>query len=107
MLCLALLWLVVAATILARALRAGLPFSLTWWSFTFPVGTVVTGASGLAVLTGSAVLQGLAVGLFISLLTAWAVVAARTAQGVFTGRLLRQPCQVPIRRPPCDLRRRG
>ena len=26
----------------------GLPFSLTWWSFTFPVGTVVTGTSELS-----------------------------------------------------------
>ncbi|MCW2618235.1 MAG: C4-dicarboxylate transporter, partial [Modestobacter sp.] len=32
-----------------RTARQHLPFSLTWWSFTFPVGTVVTGTSGLAV----------------------------------------------------------
>ncbi|RYJ05249.1 MAG: C4-dicarboxylate ABC transporter, partial [Actinomycetales bacterium] len=88
---LALTWLVVAATIVARTARAGLPFSLTWWSFTFPVGTVVTGASGLAAITGSLVLQGIAVGLFVLLLVAWLVVATRTARGVFSGRLLRRP----------------
>ena len=34
-----------------KTARAGLPFSLTWWSFTFPVGTVVTGTSQLALYT--------------------------------------------------------
>ncbi|KQY58465.1 C4-dicarboxylate ABC transporter [Aeromicrobium sp. Root495] len=91
MLGLALVWLFVAATIVVRAARNGLPFSLTWWSFTFPLGTVVTGASGLAALTGNPALQSLAVGLFVLLLTAWTVVATRTAHGVVSGRLLRRP----------------
>src|SRR6201999_3343843 len=39
----AMAWLAIAATITLRTMRrGGLPFSLTWWSFTFPVGTVVT-----------------------------------------------------------------
>jgi tellurite resistance protein TehA-like permease len=44
----AALW---AGQTIALTLRAGrhqLPFGLTWWSFTFPVGTCVTGTSGLA-----------------------------------------------------------
>lgn len=88
---LALVWLVVATTIVVRTARTGLPFTLTWWSFTFPVGTVVTGASGLASITGSPVLQALAVVLFAVLLTTWATVSVRTAQGVVSGRLLRRP----------------
>jgi tellurite resistance protein TehA-like permease len=37
----ALLWLALAAALTLRTARHGLPFSLTWWSFTFPVGTLV------------------------------------------------------------------
>ena len=36
---------------------AGLPFSLTWWSFTFPVGTCVTATTTLALATGSVALR--------------------------------------------------
>lgn len=85
----AMLWLAIALTLTLRTARAGLPFSLTWWSFTFPVGTVVTGTSGLAVLTGNHVLQVAAGALFVLLLGAWAVVITRTAGGVRSGHLLR------------------
>ncbi|HAN22992.1 MAG: C4-dicarboxylate ABC transporter [Microbacterium sp.] len=88
----ALLWgaLVVALTI--RAARAHLPFTLTWWSFTFPVGTCVTGSAALAVHTGSQALAALSAVLFVGLLVAWVTVAARTLHGVFrTGRLLLPP----------------
>jgi hypothetical protein len=38
----AMLWLALAAAVTIRTARQGLPFSLTWWSFTFPVGTELT-----------------------------------------------------------------
>src|SRR5439155_15267285 len=44
----AIMWLLLAATITLRTARRNLPFSLSWWSFTFPVGTLVTGTSQLA-----------------------------------------------------------
>ena len=87
----AMLWLAIAATLTARTAKEGLPFSLTWWSFTFPVGTVVTGTSGLAQLTGNHVLQVAAGALFVLLLSAWAVVAVRTLRGVHSGKLLKKP----------------
>jgi tellurite resistance protein TehA-like permease len=80
----AMLWLAIAITLTARTARDGLPFGLTWWSFTFPVGTVVTGTSGLAQLTGNNVLQAAAGVLFVLLISAWAVVAVRTVRGVPT-----------------------
>ncbi|WP_199752814.1 TDT family transporter [Actinoplanes sp. ATCC 53533] len=85
----ALCWAGLAAAITVRTARAGLPFSLTWWSFTFPVGTVVTGASGLAARTGSALPAALAVALYAMLLAAWSVVAVRTLSGARRGDLLR------------------
>ena len=83
----ALLWAGIAAAVTVRTARAHLPFGLTWWSFTFPVGTVVTGTSGLALHTGETFLRVAAVVLFAGLLTAWATVAVRTVRGVVSGSL--------------------
>ncbi len=77
----ALLWTVLAAAVTIRTARAHLPFSLTWWSFTFPVGTCVTGISGLALHTGLIALQVLAVLYYAGLVTAWVIVAIRTVRG--------------------------
>lgn len=73
----ALLWLALAVALTARTARSGLPFAPTWWSFTFPVGTLATGAGGLAATTGLVVLQVLAGVLLAALVVAWAVVATR------------------------------
>ncbi|MET0854994.1 MAG: TDT family transporter [Microterricola sp.] len=91
----ALLWAVLALAVTVRTARARLPFSLTWWSFTFPLGTCVTGVSGLALHTGSLALQVLAVLLFVGLVTAWLIVAARTAHGsIIRGTLFAAPLPV-------------
>lgn len=76
----ALLWLAFAAAVTLRTARGdgGLPFTPAWWAFTFPVGTCVTGAAGLAVQTGSPMLETLAVALYVLLVAAWGTVAART-----------------------------
>ncbi|WP_413756413.1 TDT family transporter [Streptomyces sp. MMBL 11-3] len=87
----ALFWLALAGALVVRARRRGMGFTMTWWSFTFPVGTCVTGAEGLARHTGLVVYEGLAVALYALLLTAWAVAAAHTARGLLDGRLLAAP----------------
>lgn len=74
---LAMLWLAVVVVV---TLRARPPFGLPWWSFTFPVGTVVTGSSALAASTGAAVFAWSAVGLYAALVVAWAVVGTLTAR---------------------------
>ncbi len=87
----ALLWLALASALTLRAAREHLPFNLTWWSFTFPVGTVVTGTSELAAHSGAATLAWAAVALFCLLIGAWATAAANTLRGVFNGRLFLPP----------------
>ena len=84
-----MLWMTIAAVVTFRTARAGMPFTLSWWSFTFPVGTVVTGTTGLALASGLVALDVVAVTLFGGLLAAWTLVATRSAHGVWTGRLLR------------------
>lgn len=66
---------------------------MSWWAFTFPVGTCVTGAEGLAHHTGLVALEWLAVGLYVLLVTAWAVTGLRTLRGLFGGALLAAPRQ--------------
>lgn len=91
----AMMWLALAATITIRTARDHLPFSLTWWSFTFPVGTCVTGTTGLAVATGSAALRGAAVLLYALLVAAWITVALRTARHSARGTLFLPPAPQP------------
>lgn len=88
----ALLWAAIAVTITVGVARRHLPFSLTWWSFTFPVGTCVTGMNGLALHSGLVAVDVLAVTADAALVAAWVVVAARTLHGaVVTGALLQAP----------------
>ncbi|MGI5400138.1 TDT family transporter [Streptomyces sp. CA-135486] len=87
----ALLWLLLAGAMVVRAAREGMPFSMTWWAFTFPVGTCVTGAEGLAHHTGRVAFDWLAVGLYAFLVAAWAVAGLRTLRGLFSGGLLTAP----------------
>ncbi|MCS0636154.1 C4-dicarboxylate ABC transporter [Streptomyces sp. LP05-1] len=87
----ALMWLALASAVVVRSLRRGLGFSMTWWAFTFPVGTCVTGTAGLARLTGLPALGWLAAGLYALLLAAWATAAVRTVRGLAGGGLLAAP----------------
>ncbi len=76
-----------AALLTVHAIRAGLGFSLTWWSFTFPVGTCVTGATALGTTAGSTVVHGLAILLYVVLLGAWGTVAVNTLHRSRTGQV--------------------
>jgi tellurite resistance protein TehA-like permease len=83
----AALWAGLATALTVRAGRHQLPFGLTWWSFTFPVGTCVTGTSGLALHTGADAFRWAAVALYLALVAAWTVVSVGTARGAWRGRL--------------------
>ena len=83
----ALLWLCLAAAHVVRARRRGMRFAMTWWSFTFPVGTCVTGAGTLAARTGLLAYDVLTFALYALLAGAWATAAWHTARGLFSGAL--------------------
>jgi tellurite resistance protein TehA-like permease len=88
------MWMVLAAALTVRTARQKLPFSLTWWSFTFPVGTVVTGTSALSARIHAELFTVASVVLYVLLVTAWITVAIRTAQGSHRGYLF-QPVPAP------------
>ncbi|MGW6024572.1 TDT family transporter [Streptomyces sp. NPDC055099] len=91
----ALLWLALAGAMVVRARRRGMRFAMTWWAFTFPVGTCVTGAEGLGKHTGLAFYDWLALALYALLLTAWTVALTQTLRGLLNGTLLAAPRRVP------------
>ena len=87
----AVLWIVLATSLTVRTLRRGMPFALTWWSLTFPVGTFVTGTTQLAVHTGLPAFRVAALIAYAGLLCTWGLVAVRTARGSVGGSLFAPP----------------
>lgn len=94
----AVLWIALATSLTIRTLRHGMPFALTWWSLTFPVGTFVTGTSQLAAHTHLPAFKVAAVIAYAGLLFTWLLVAVRTARGSLRGNLLKlPPSSAPIK----------
>ena len=87
----AVLWIALASGLTLRTLRRGMPFALTWWSLTFPVGTFVTGTTQLAAHTGLPAFRVAAVIAYAALLCTWLLVGIRTARGTARGTLLKPP----------------
>lgn len=85
----AVLWIALATALTVRTLRRGMPFALTWWSLTFPVGTFVTGTTQLALHTDLPALRVAAVVAYVALLGTWCLVAARTVYGSLRGELMK------------------
>ena len=94
----AVLWIALAAALTVRTLRRGMPFALTWWSLTFPVGTFVTGTTQLAVHTGLPAFTVASVVAYCGLLLSWTLVTVRTVGGSLRGNLIGpQPPSAPVR----------
>ena len=86
-----LLWTCIATFLTLRARRRQMRFALTYWAFTFPVGTCVTGIAQLAHHTGLPLFNWASILYYIGLLAAWAVAAFGTTRGMITGHLFRSP----------------
>ncbi|MBO0679718.1 TDT family transporter [Mycolicibacterium sp. S2-37] len=93
----AVLWIALATALTVRTMRRGMPFALTWWSLTFPVGTFVTGTTQLAVHTGLPAFEWAAALAYAALLGTWILVAARTFGGSLRGQLFTPPSSDPVR----------
>jgi C4-dicarboxylate transporter/malic acid transport protein len=93
----AVLWIALATALTIRTLRRGMPFALTWWSLTFPVGTFVTGTTQLALHSGLPAFRVAAVMAYVGLLSTWCLVAVRTFRGGWRGYLFVPPSAGPIK----------
>ena len=85
------LWIALATALTVRTLRRGMPFALTWWSLTFPVGTFVTGTTQLAIHTDLPAFRIAAALAYAGLLGTWGLVAVRTAVRTAGGSLFQPP----------------
>jgi C4-dicarboxylate transporter/malic acid transport protein len=79
-------WLVMAGLLTWAARRAGqMPFALSWWGFTFPLGAFVAASLRLAPLTGIAGVDTVGVGCWGLLVVVWLVTLAHTLRGIASG----------------------
>ena len=74
-------WLAMAIALTIRAMRRHLPFNLSWWAFTFPVGVLTVGTDALYVVTRAHIFALASVGLVALLGTMWTLVATKTVRG--------------------------
>lgn len=85
----AMYWMSIALMLTVKAIRLRMPFSLTWWAFTFPVGTCVTGTIQLALHTQLDLFTFFAIGLFTLLIVAWFTAAVGTIREFQKGSMLK------------------
>ena len=79
-------WLVMASLLTLAARRAGqMPFALSWWGFTFPLGAFVAASLCLSPLTGIAAVDTVGVACWLLLAAIWSVTLTRTLRGVASG----------------------
>ena len=85
-------WMLIAVLITVRYLRAGIPFNLGWWGFTFPLGVYSLATLKLA-STLNLMFFSVFGGVLVALLTVmWLIVGKRTVQGAWRGELFVSPC---------------
>jgi tellurite resistance protein TehA-like permease len=89
---LGLWWMLLAALITGRYAKAGIPFNLGWWGFTFPLGVYAVATLKLGAMLHLALFDVLGVIFVVTLAAMWAVVAAKTAKGAYRGNLFVSPC---------------
>ena len=79
-------WLVMASLLTLAARAAGqLPFALSWWGFTFPLGAFVAESLRLTRMLGWSSTFAIGIAAWLLLCFLWAVTLVRTARGVASG----------------------
>ena len=85
-------WMLIAVLITLRYLRAGIPFNLGWWGFTFPLGVYALTTLKLASVLHLAFFNVVGSVLVAALALMWLIVARRTVAGAYRGELFVSPC---------------
>nr|WP_180206824.1 TDT family transporter [Pseudomonas sp. SbOxS1]NYU07111.1 TDT family transporter [Pseudomonas sp. SbOxS1] len=85
-------WMLMAVLITLRYLRAGIPFNLGWWGFTFPLGVYSLATLKLASMLHLTFFSVFGCVLVSLLIVMWLIVAKRTVQGAWRGELFVSPC---------------
>lgn len=85
-------WLLLASLITFRHFRAGIPFNLGWWGYTFPLGVYTVATLKLGTQLGIGAFSIFGTFLCVVLAVMWLLVAARTLHGGWQGHLFVSPC---------------
>ncbi|MFJ2364362.1 TDT family transporter [Pseudomonas sp. NPDC087697] len=85
-------WMLIAVLITLRYLRAGIPFNLGWWGFTFPLGVYSLATLKLASTLNLSFFSIFGCVLVVALAIMWLIVSKRTVQGAWRGELFVSPC---------------
>lgn len=85
-----------AVVIVASYVRnLGLPYALSWWAYTFPLGALAVSTGVVWNVTGFESVHWIYVGLVAAVFGVWITVATQTAVAVWTGTVLESPHQPP------------
>lgn len=83
-------WGLMCVLLTAGAWRAGqLPFALSWWAFTFPLGAFVAGGLRLSSITQWTTIWAIGLVAYALLTALWGVTLVKTLRGVASGQLFR------------------
>ena len=85
-------WIVMASLITIRYFRAGIPFNLGWWGFTFPLGVYSLATLRLGSMLHLSFFDVAGCVLVLALALMWLLVGTRTVQGAYRGELFVSPC---------------
>ncbi|GAC1499549.1 MAG: TDT family transporter [Vulcanimicrobiaceae bacterium] len=77
----AMYWLAMAIAMTIRAKSKHLPFNLSWWAFTFPVGVLTAGTDALYLQTHAHIFGIVSLALLALLAAMWMLVATKTVRG--------------------------
>jgi C4-dicarboxylate transporter/malic acid transport protein len=91
-------WLVMALSMtLHRRVLRDLPFSLTWWAFTFPLGAFAAASYRLGTLFHLHSVWVVGLLAYALLLVLWSAAFVNTVLGVFRGTLFAPPAPAPTK----------
>lgn len=85
-------WMLMALLITVRYLRAGIPFNLGWWGFTFPLGVYSLATLKLGSTLNLTFFSVFGCVLVALLAVMWLIVGKRTVLGAWRGELFVSPC---------------
>ncbi|EGV29519.1 C4-dicarboxylate transporter/malic acid transport protein [Thiorhodococcus drewsii AZ1] len=85
-------WFLLAILVTIRYFRAGIPFNLGWWGYTFPLGVYTLATLKLGTLFQVSFFSIFGTLLVVVLASMWLLVSARTLQGGWKGSLFVSPC---------------
>lgn len=91
---------VMAVVIVASYIRSlGLPYALSWWAYTFPLGALAVSTGVVWQVTGFESVHWFYIAVVVTLFGVWITVATQTAIAVWTGKVLESPHGAVVQQP--------